>query len=146
MLQVNETVTTCVRPLERDCSEAGKQTESEVQEEGQRAGRLVRTTLSSQLSSISDLLADTLAPQPGPVPSANQRAGAARRLDLEALSNDESECRGYHETVCAGGGAAGDPDRLGDSCQQGRNYFWCQYKHSTNRLLIFFLLMLSRPT
>merc|ERR1719483_944124 len=85
-VNVNETVTRCMKPLQRVCNDGPSET----------VHRIKRDTLSTHLKSITDLLDETLE-NPRRISAGSARSLIQRQLQVK---HSDQECRIYFETIC----------------------------------------------
>ena len=100
-VNVNETVTRCMRPLQRICNEGKSKTVHRIQ----------RDTLSSHLKSITDLLDETLE---NPRRTSSGSARSLLQKEMEKLGTDQ-ECKIYFETICT---SKKDADIFDKGCER----------------------------
>merc|ERR1712106_1209510 len=86
-VNVNETVTRCMKPLQRVCNDGPTKS----------VHRIKRDTLSTHLKPITDLLDQTLE-NPRRISAGSARSLIQKQLDNNDLS--EQECKIYFETIC----------------------------------------------
>jgi len=85
-VDVDETVKTCMKPLQRVCNDGPTET----------VHRIKRDTLSTHLKSITDLLDETLE-NPRRISAGSARSLIQRQLQV---NHSDQECRIYFETIC----------------------------------------------